>query len=91
MTEGKYIRFDFDQSTPSGKTFIWKVIAKDDGIVLGKVSWFGRWRKYVFEPNAAFDLVFEETCLRDIAAFIEFRSKQQRELAKQRRQQCKNT
>ena len=53
------------------KTIIWQVIAKD-GADLGSVRWFGRWRKYCFFPAA--DCVFEETCLREIAQFIEDRT-----------------
>jgi hypothetical protein len=65
--EGKWITFEIAGRKP--KTAVWNVLAKDGRIVLGQISWFGRWRGYAF--FAAADLVFERTCLRDIADFIE--------------------
>ena len=36
---------------------------------LGYIRWFARWRKYAFSPIT--NTVFEETCLREIAQFVE--------------------
>ena len=71
---GTYVEF---VHTPEAgrKTTVWAVTAKD-GSYLGRVSWFGRWRKYCFFP--APDCVFEETCLREIAQFIVDRTKEHR-------------
>lgn len=33
--------------------------------------WYGAWRRYAFFPNAGVRPVFESTCLRDIARFLE--------------------
>ena len=51
------------------KTFLWDIALKESGVVLGRVKWFGRWRKYAFFP--ADGTIYETTCLRDIAAFLD--------------------
>ena len=71
-----WINFTQSGTSVSGKTYIWNVIAKESGQILGTISWFGRWRKYVFEPGSA--TVYEEDCLRDIATFIENATKAHR-------------
>lgn len=50
---------------------------------LGHISWFPRWRKYVFEPNPN-RVIFEETCLRDIAEFIEAETKSHKNTTKKK-------
>lgn len=64
-----YVIFLFDGVTESGKTSEYDVVTKDGNDWIGTVSWFGRWRCYVF--NAAPGTCFEKTCLRDIADFCE--------------------
>lgn len=64
----KWIDFKGPWPTPSGKTKLWDVLAKD-GDRLGRVQWYAPWRKYVFLPNN--HCVFEQDCLRDIATFVE--------------------
>ena len=82
-TEGKYIDFRLHGISPSGKTKTWKVQNRENLTILGTISWFGRWRKYVFEPKP--DMVFEETCLRDIAQFIQQETTFNRKAAAARR------
>jgi hypothetical protein len=82
-TEGKYIDFRLHGISVTGKTKLWVVQNRDNGTVLGKISWFGRWRKYVFEPWA--DMVFEETCMRDISQFIQQETTYQRKAAARRK------
>lgn len=70
MTEtksGKYVDFVFHSKSASGLTSVWSVNDKG-GTCLGVIGWFPRWRKYAFHPGVA---VFEETCLRDIAQFMQ--------------------
>jgi len=70
---GDYIVFDEQLSFKEDHiTNRWDVSSKH-GEVLGVVRWFSRWRKYAFfaEPNC----VFEQVCLRDIAQFIEERTR----------------
>lgn len=78
MSEGKYIRFAIAGQKP--KTLIWDVVAKEGDVCLGKILWFGRWRGYAFFPRP--EMIFERSCLRDIADFIEYQNTQQRQRAK---------
>lgn len=66
-------------TTPSGKTKRWKrwrLYAKDGDALLGIIQWRSGWRCYVFEP--AFPTIYEQVCLREIAAFIEGKTKEQK-------------
>ena len=54
--------------TKDRKTKVWAVATVTDS-ELGAVKFFPRWRCYAFFPAPA--CVFEEECLRDIAAFCE--------------------
>ena len=66
-----------DEGIPAGaKTHVFRVEtivdlvdATVEPIILGSVKWFGRWRCYSYFPND--QTVYEEQCLRDIAAFCE--------------------
>ena len=60
----------------TGKTFVWVVRAKQDDAELGEIRWFGRWRGYAFFPRA--ETLYEATCLRDIAEFIEVQMRARR-------------
>ena len=69
----QYLRFVL-ANVQKPKTAVWLVLTKDSekedaGHELGQVRWFGRWRKYAFFP--AMNTVYEQTCLRDLAAFCE--------------------
>jgi hypothetical protein len=83
LTEGKYIDFRLHGLSATGKTKTWVVQNRENGTVLGRINWFGRWRKYVFEPYA--DMLFEETCMRDISQFIQQESTYVRKAAAARR------
>lgn len=72
---GTHITFEPDTSGPSRKTLRWTVNAKS-GAYLGDVKWFARWREYCF--YAEFNGIFEQTCLREIAEFIEARTREHR-------------
>jgi|GEM_PF-2288691 len=67
-TGRKWIRFH-ECDLVNRKTKVWEVLALDGGHLLGFIQWFGRWRGYSFHPSGL--TVFEKTCLRDIADFIE--------------------
>jgi len=72
--EPKYVRFELEGSSKSGKTQVWKVQTKDGNVLLGHVRWYSPWRCYSFFVSSGggeFELVFEKTCLRDIASFCE--------------------
>lgn len=76
---GKWITFRWKRPSESGKTQVWELIS-DSHDLLGYVEWAGRWRKYVFFPLSM--TIYEETCLRDIAEFIELQTKIHRSKAK---------
>ena len=68
---GTWIRFD--ELTPNPATKRWAVMPKDGSAQIGRVQWYGPWRKYCFMPVA--NTVFEQICLREIAAFCEDQTK----------------
>lgn len=71
-----YIDF-IDHGVPFGKkTHFWSVIPKSGGPEIGEVKWYGPWRKYCF--LAIGSAVFEEVCLREIAEFVQAKTKEYR-------------
>ena len=77
MSEPRWIRFEECDIPPDRKTKIWNVFAKDGDVILGSVFWYGAWRRYVFGPTMDHleGVIFEQQCLRDIAAFVEARTR----------------
>lgn len=69
-----WIRFEGPKISHSGKTMQWVVHAVEGGEALGVVSWFGRWRGYAFHPLQG--TVFEPTCLRDLADFVQEKTRE---------------
>lgn len=69
--EAKWITFQLIFDT--GKTKIWEVMSKEQGVILGAIKWYGPWRRYSFfpQPNA----IFEKTCLREIADYCDEKTK----------------
>jgi hypothetical protein len=65
----KRLGFSMLQSSKDQKTHKWNVRNRRDGILLGTISWFGRWRQYCFDPCS--NMTFERNCLRAIAMFCE--------------------
>jgi hypothetical protein len=63
-----WIRFELLRD-PTRKTKIWRVVNAQYNSFLGNVKWYSPWRKYCFAPDDG--TVFEQDCLRDIAAFCE--------------------
>lgn len=68
IMNSKYLDFVFWEKSHSGKTDIYHVMSKSQGISLGTIHWYGRWRRYTFSPNA--DTDFDPRCLDDISNFI---------------------
>jgi hypothetical protein len=77
MTEPRYIRFVPRGVVPGKVTQAWEVENRRSGDRLGLIGWYGPWRRYAFMPTGS-TLVFDEICLRDIAAFLEEQTRQQR-------------
>lgn len=66
--ETDYLKF-IDGPSESRKTVVSLVVSKSQGIVLGQIRWFGRWRQYCFYPNS--DTIWNKGCLDAINAKIE--------------------
>lgn len=64
----KWIEFKELPMCPDRKTKVFEVVAKEGSIKLGEIKWFGRWRKYTFNPVN--NTVFEQDCLKDITDFL---------------------
>jgi len=76
---GSYIAFHREHAQEFGKvTKVWSVM--NGAVILGRVRWFGRWRKYSYLPSPL--TVYEEVCLREIAYFCEIATKFHRALKK---------
>jgi hypothetical protein len=77
IAQGTFINFSQVDNRVAGRpqplTKEWWITTKQGGF-LGKVEWFGPWRKYNFYP--AEDSGFEQVCLREIATFIEDRTRE---------------
>jgi hypothetical protein len=56
-------------------------ISEVEKFPLGRVYWWSHWRRYIFEPRG----VFDETCLRQIADFLETQTKEHRERRRRER------
>jgi len=78
MSEPRWIQFFEQPPIPGRKTRIWLIAAKDGQGLLGRIAWYGAWRKYIFAPTLHAATVYEERCLRDIAEFIEIRTTEHR-------------
>jgi hypothetical protein len=63
-------------SAPAATTAVFEVHSKETGFVLGSVKWFGQWRGYAYFPEPY--TVYEPTCLRDVADFIEAHNEEHR-------------
>lgn len=61
----KYLDFEHACDSPSGKTQIWHVRSKSNGVILGAIRWHGPWRCYAFWPSGS--RLFNADCLRSIA------------------------
>jgi len=70
----KYIVFQLVRKSPSGKTYVYKVVNKKHGYELGEIKWFSEWRQYCFTPletEKSQTLFFSAECLHDIETFLE--------------------
>lgn len=65
----KWLEFKI-QPRGDRKTDIYEVWNKEEHVLLGRIGWYGAWRCYAFYPCSG-NLVFERTCLRDIADFLD--------------------
>lgn len=73
---------EFVPLEPKPKTKCWLVLNTQFRCSLGRISWHGPWRKYCFFPEA--ETVFEQTCLHEIAAFIDAETEAHKQLNKKK-------
>ncbi len=59
---------DFKRIPFKGKTKKFKIISKLDKDVLGQISWYPGWRRYVFTPTDS--TIWDTMCLNEIMSFI---------------------
>ena len=65
----KHISFvDVSEEYPERRTQVWWCRNKN-GITLGYIEWFNRWRQYCF--NSEDQIILAVSCLKDITNFIE--------------------
>lgn len=60
---------EFKQVPYEGKTKRFEVISIKHGYTLGRISWYGGWRCYIFSP--AFETIWNKDCLKDIQDFLQ--------------------
>lgn len=78
----KWLAFRDRGLSASAKTRRWAVQPKDGGRPIGLVIWHSPWRLYCFAPNP--NTMFEQDCLRDIAEFIQARTREHKRLRRAR-------
>lgn len=71
-----WLRFETGTPVRGRRTLVWRVSTKEHRLPLGEIDWYSPWRRYVFEPEAG--TLYEEDCLRVIAAFVENLTRRQR-------------
>ena len=72
-----YVNFHDCGIAVGKKTRTWIVQPKDGSAKNGEVRWHGAWRKYCFFTTGYVE-IFEEICLREIAQFVQERTKEYR-------------
>ncbi len=77
QSSSRWIEFLLVGTSTTGKTSVWEVRTREGAVLLGHVTWFGRWRCYAFSPKP--NTVYEQRCLRDLAAFCDARTADHRQ------------
>ena len=72
-----YMNYKLCELPKGRKTQMWEVSSIMGGCILGYIQWRSGWRKYVFQP--AEDTVFDASCLREMADFLEQETRIQKE------------
>lgn len=64
---------EFVEVPAPGVTQRWEVRARRGSVLIGRICWSTGWRRYVLQPG--YPTEWEQECLRDIANFIEERTR----------------
>jgi len=69
----KYIEIIEYAPSDTGKTFVWQVRNKRTNDEVGKIRWYGGWRKYAFFINVdgMAWVALDSDCMRKIADFLD--------------------
>jgi len=67
-TKYRHIHFTEEPRMDVNRKSTWFCRNNKSKAILGTVTWYGPWRRYVFEAE---DAVFDHNCLRDIADFLQ--------------------
>ena len=59
---------EFFKSGHTGKTYIYDVLSKSSGGILGHIKWYGPWRQYSFFPSPR--CIYNSECMAYIINFI---------------------
>ena len=77
---GKYLSVRILSREKGRKTDRWEVFnhTTHDGFndPLADISWYTRWRQYVFDPNLG--TVWNDRCLKDVVAFLKSENEKRR-------------
>lgn len=65
---GKWLEFIKDPKPADKKTDTYQVNNLQTKANVGKIHWYGGFRKYVFSPNNGF--IYDADCLKDIASYL---------------------
>jgi hypothetical protein len=76
-----WIRFGEPTQRGGQKTMRFGVTTADNRRGLGVVAWYAQWRRYGFYPLPG--TVFEQDCLREIAAFCEAKTREHKAARKE--------
>lgn len=79
----EYLIFQVVDRTPNHKTQICYVLTRRDRMLLGTISYYGRWRQYTFSALSQ-SVVLNKGCLRDIADQCEVMTGEQRQRNRRR-------
>lgn len=71
-----YLKFQ-EAKVPGNKLSQYTVHNSSSGVVLGKITFYGAWRKFTFTP--CYEIIFDAVCLHEIAQFLEAKTKEWRD------------
>lgn len=75
-----YLNFvEIKDSKRKTKQFYVSNLTIEPLIILGYISFYPAWRKYIFHPNNQITAIFDPNCLREIADFCEKKTNEWKE------------
>ncbi len=65
----RYLRFEMVEKKPKTEVYVISSLKKYDTEVLARISWYGKWRRYVFYLSEG--TLFDAACLGEVKEFID--------------------